>query len=246
MRVCFDPNIRPNRWGGDHGPRSRPRANWSRVRSSFGRTGRGDGDRGRRRPAAGRRRARGDGRRAGGRHPGRGGRGDPRSLRGRGPGGPGRDRHTLGAGDAFMGTLVAGLALRDWDAARPAKRSRRRSMPPGRRARAGSPRTDQPATVAASASASRSASSGVLCRWGEMRSELPRTAAKQPASASAAGAAALTTHHMSRRVLELRKVEGCNAHEACPRIADRSRVAPTHNPGTNDTHPTHQQQLPAP
>ena len=25
---------------------------------------------------------------------------------------------TLGAGDAFMGTLVAGLALRDWDAAR--------------------------------------------------------------------------------------------------------------------------------
>ncbi len=25
---------------------------------------------------------------------------------------------TLGAGDAFMGTLVAGLALRDWDASR--------------------------------------------------------------------------------------------------------------------------------
>ena len=25
---------------------------------------------------------------------------------------------TLGAGDAFMGTLVAGLALRDWDPAR--------------------------------------------------------------------------------------------------------------------------------
>ena len=28
---------------------------------------------------------------------------------------------TLGAGDAFMGTLVAGLAERDWDAARGAE-----------------------------------------------------------------------------------------------------------------------------
>ena len=64
-------------------------------------------------------------------------------------------------------------------------------MPPARRARAGAPSTDQPATVAASA---RGEPVGLLRRGvvqvGGMRNELPRTA-KQPASASAAGAAPL-------------------------------------------------------
>jgi fructokinase len=119
VRVCFDPNIRPNRWGGD----PRPAADASRelVAGSFilranrdEATAIAEVD-------------------------------DPRDaaerlaemgaelavvtlgeegavIRGaceaQAPGVEVDVVSTLGAGDAFMGTLVAGLALRDWDATR--------------------------------------------------------------------------------------------------------------------------------
>jgi fructokinase len=119
LRICFDPNIRPNRWGGDPQPAAEAsrelidgcylvRANRSEAMAIA------DTD-------------------------------DPRAaaqvlvemgaelavvtlgaegavIRGaceaEGPGVEVEVVSTLGAGDAFMGTLVAGLATRDWDASR--------------------------------------------------------------------------------------------------------------------------------
>ena len=188
-RVCFDPNIRPNRWGGDPGPAVEASRELVPDRSWFGRT------------AMRRWRSPGSTTRAAA---------DELAAMGaelaavtlaeegaviRGA----CEAEAPAAQVAIVSTWAPAtrswarwwpIALRDWDAARAGEALAPALDAAGRRARAGAPSTDQPATVAASASASRSASSGVLCRWGEMRSELPRTAAKQPASASAAGAAA--------------------------------------------------------
>jgi sugar/nucleoside kinase (ribokinase family) len=119
VRVCFDPNIRPNRWGGD----PRPAADASRelVAGSYliranrdeaiGITGIEDP-----RGAATELAAMGaelavvtlaeDGAVIRG------------ACEAEAPAPPVEVVSTLGAGDAFMGTLVAGIAMRDWDAER--------------------------------------------------------------------------------------------------------------------------------
>ena len=138
-RVCFDPNIRPNRWGGD----PRPAAEASRdliAGSTLVRANRDEAI-------------------------AIAGVDDPREaaaelaalgaelavvtlgaegavIRGaceaEAPAPAVEVVSTLGAGDAFMGTLVAGLAERDWDLRRaPMRRWFRRSRPPPRPVRAG-------------------------------------------------------------------------------------------------------------
>jgi fructokinase len=119
VRVCFDPNIRPNRWGGD----PRPAADASRdlVAGSFvlranrdEATAIAEVD---------------DPREAAARLADMGAElavvtlGEEGAvIRGacdaEAPGVEVDVVSTLGAGDAFMGTLVAGLAQRDWDATR--------------------------------------------------------------------------------------------------------------------------------
>jgi sugar/nucleoside kinase (ribokinase family) len=122
LRVCFDPNVRPNRWGGD---RERAvRESRARIEGSYlvranrdeamAITGAGDPRRAADELAA---------------------MGVELAVVTLGPEGavirgacedeqPAPEVEvvaTLGAGDAFMGTLVAGLAERDWDAARGAE-----------------------------------------------------------------------------------------------------------------------------
>ncbi len=83
VRVCFDPNIRPNRWGGEVEPAAQASRELiegsylvrTNLEESKAITGADD-------PRAGRGAARGDGRRARGRDDGARGRGDPRRLRG--------------------------------------------------------------------------------------------------------------------------------------------------------------------
>ena len=118
-RVCFDPNIRPNRWGGD----ARPAAEASReliegsylVRANAGEATAIAGV---------------DDPRAAAEEISRLGAelavvtlgAEGAVIRGaceaESPAPQVEVVSTLGAGDAFMGTLVAGLALRDWDASR--------------------------------------------------------------------------------------------------------------------------------
>ena len=119
MHVCFDPNIRPNRWGGDQ----RPAADASRelVADSF--VVRANRD-----EAAAIAEV-DDPREAASRLAEMGAELAVVTLGEQGAvmrgaceaDAPGIDVgvvSTLGAGDAFMGTLVAGLAARDWDASR--------------------------------------------------------------------------------------------------------------------------------
>jgi sugar/nucleoside kinase (ribokinase family) len=122
VRVCFDPNIRPNRWGGD--PRPAVEASRELVPGSF-------------LVRANREEAMAiagvdDPRRAAEKLVAMGAElaavtlaEDGAVLRGaceaEAPAADVEVVSTLGAGDAFMGTLVAGIALGDWDAARAAQ-----------------------------------------------------------------------------------------------------------------------------
>jgi len=119
VRVCFDPNIRPNRWGGD----SRPAAEASRelVAGSF--LIRANRDEAMAIAGVD------DPRRAAEELAAMGAELAVVTLAEEGavirgacaeeaPAVEVEVVNTLGAGDAFMGTLVAGIAMRDWDAGR--------------------------------------------------------------------------------------------------------------------------------
>jgi len=119
VRVCFDPNIRPNRWGGD--PRPAVEASRELVPGSF--LVRANRDEAMAIAGVDDPRRAADGLAAMGAELAAVTRAEEGAVirvacEAEAPAARVEIVSTLGAGDAFMGTLVAGLALRDWDAAR--------------------------------------------------------------------------------------------------------------------------------